>query len=80
MYMAEFCPCGSLKVNGVCSNRKCPHKTSMAREWIVDGTLYYFKRSLTYAEAVEAVKNKADVIIPPKKPENDYIKPWTHFE
>jgi hypothetical protein len=39
--------------------------------WLIDGVLWRFRVALTRAEAVEAVRDKADVMIKPKRNETN---------
>jgi hypothetical protein len=62
--MADYCNiCGSLKFAGVCSNRRLHDADYRSRCWLVDGTEYVFRRELTRAEAVEAVRHNDITII-----------------
>lgn len=47
----EFCKCGSIKVEGKCSNARCPGKDQKRKDWVVGGMAMDFKRPVSYEEA-----------------------------
>jgi hypothetical protein len=70
----QFCECGSIIQDGRCTNRRCVSRDERLTSWLIDGVLWRFKVPLTLAEARDAVKNKADVIIKFKAPANSNVK------
>jgi hypothetical protein len=59
----NFCKtCGSL-ITDECTNVKCPEKNAISRLWIVEGTLYRFRREITLDEAREAVDKNSSIIL-----------------
>ena len=71
----EYCEvCGSIITDGICSNRRCATRNEALASWIIDGTLWRFKVPLTRAEAIEAIKDKADVVVKVKPPPNRFCK------
>jgi hypothetical protein len=49
--MVEFCECGSIKINGKCSNKNCPEKRSRRKVWSIKGIVFDFGKPVTYTEA-----------------------------
>lgn len=47
----EFCKCGSMRINGKCSNEHCPDKSDKHKDWVIDGRVMDFKKPVTYDEA-----------------------------
>ncbi len=48
----NFCKCGSIEINGKCSNEHCPYKSTKNKDWVIDGRVINFKKSVTYEDAV----------------------------
>lgn len=57
--MAEFCQCGSLKINGNCTNKKCPFSSSDAAVRI---------RRPAAGTSGRSVKNTVSKTSAPKRP------------
>ena len=66
--------CHSIIQNGICTNRRCTSRDERLTSWLINGVLWRFKKPLTRTEAIEAVKDKADVIIQFKAPANSNVK------
>jgi hypothetical protein len=74
-YMMQFCEvCNSIIHDGKCTNRRCASRDERLTSWLINGVLWRFRMPLTRTEAVEAVKDKADVIIQFKAPANSNVK------
>ena len=66
----DFCKCGSIIQDGICTNIHCMTRNEAVSSWIINGKLERFKKPVMLAEAQEAVRNKSEIIInikPPKK-------------
>jgi hypothetical protein len=70
--LMQFCEvCNSIIHDGKCTNRRCASRDERLTSWLIDGVLWRFRVALTRAEAVEAVRDKADVMIKPKRNETN---------
>lgn len=67
----EYCICNSIKVDGLCTNKRCPTQNNSLTKWIIEGTQYQFKKAVTLEEAKEAVKSKSLIVVRSKG--NPYI-------
>lgn len=80
--MPEFCKeCGSIKIAGVCTNRRLHDPDFRSFAWVIDGTEYRFRFAVTREEAERAVQEKSDIVL--KRAvvsKNRYVKPWTKWE
>ncbi|MDP4117553.1 MAG: hypothetical protein Q8903_15575 [Bacteroidota bacterium] len=47
----DFCKCGSIKINGKCSNAHCSEKNQKRKDWVVGGMAMDFKKPVSYEEA-----------------------------
>lgn len=47
----DFCKCGSIKINGECSNEHCPEKDQKRKDWVTGGMAMDFKKPVSYEEA-----------------------------
>lgn len=72
----EFCQCGSIKINGECTNKRCPALNRKSNKWIIKGVEYQFREKVTNEQAQEAVKNKSDLIIPRKRVSKPVAYEW----
>jgi hypothetical protein len=52
----EFCKCGSIRVNGKCSNVHCPNNTQKHKDWVIDGRKMDFKKPVSYDDAAKLGK------------------------
>ena len=52
----DFCKCGSIKIDGECTNEHCPEKNKKSKEWIIDGKERDFTKPISYEEAVEFIR------------------------
>lgn len=68
--MAEYCSCGSLKVQGVCSNCRCPEINSKSHKWIIEGTEVLFKELVTYQEACDIAIDKVKLMSATIRPQS----------
>lgn len=71
----QFCEiCNSIIQDNLCTNRRCTSRNEALASWIIDGTLYRFKRAVTLAEATEAVMDKSEIVYKMKPPKDGFIK------
>ena len=71
----QFCEvCSSIVSDGKCTNRRCTSRDERLTSWLIDGVLWRFRMPLTRTEAVEAVKDKANVVVQFKAPANCNVK------
>lgn len=47
----EFCKCGSMMIQGKCSNDRCPEKNQKRKDWVIGGMALGFKKPVHYEEA-----------------------------
>lgn len=74
----QYCDiCNSVMRDGQCTNRRCATRNERLSSWIIDGVLWRFRTPLTREEAVEAVRDKSNLIVPARKPANSFVKPYT---
>lgn len=64
----DFCKCGSLIVNGSCSNKRCRERgdTDKRKGWYIDGQFLDFNKPVTYEEALKSankLKQVADKLL-----------------
>lgn len=52
----DFCKCGSIIINGKCTNAHCLEDNQKSKSWIVDGASINFKKAVSYEEASEIAK------------------------
>lgn len=52
----EFCKCGSIQIDGKCSNVHCPYKNQKLKDWVIDGRDMNFKKPVSYVEASKVAK------------------------
>ena len=70
-----FCDvCNSIIQDDKCSNKRCASRDERLPSWLIDGVLWRFRMPLTQTEAIEAVKDKANVIVQFKAPVNSNVK------
>lgn len=69
-----FCTCGSITQDGICTNKRCDSRNLALLSWIINGKLERFKRPVTLAEAIEAVKDKSEIVYKIKAPKDEYVK------
>jgi len=75
--MMQFCKlCHSIMHNGTCTNRRCLTRNERLASWLIDGTLYRFRKPLTFTEAKKAVRDKDSVVIRFKLPKSSTVKPF----
>jgi len=66
-----FCTCGSIIQDGICTNKRCTSRNEALLSWIINGKLERFKRPVTLAEAIEAVKDKSELVEKVRKTAKD---------
>lgn len=52
----NYCSCGSLILNGKCTNRLCPEKNSKHKGWMIEGIAMDFRKPVSYDEAADTAK------------------------
>lgn len=52
----NFCKCGSIIVNGKCTNEHCPEKDQKLKDWVIEGRNMDFKKPVTYEEAANLAR------------------------
>ena len=70
----DFCECGSIMQDGKCTNKHCTSRNMALLSWIINGKLERFRQPVTLAEAIEAIKNKSEIVYKVKPPKNEYMK------
>jgi hypothetical protein len=77
--MAEFCKsCGSLLIQGICTNRRLHDPDFKSCIWLLNGQEYRFRVAVTRVEAERAVREQSYLVLKQAVvPENRHIKPWT---
>jgi len=73
----DFCTCGSIIQDGICTNKRCTSRNESLLSWIINGKLERFKRPVTLAEAIEAIRDKSEIVYKIKAPSNKFAKPYT---
>lgn len=49
----NFCKCGSIVLNGKCTNNHCPEKNQKRKDWVAGGLAMEFKKPVSYEKATE---------------------------
>lgn len=77
--MIEFCEqCGSLKIQGVCTNRRLHDPDFRSYIWVINGQEYRFRVAVKKEEAERAVREQSSLVLKlATVPKNRHIKPWT---
>lgn len=70
----QFCKCGSIILDNLCSNRRCVTRNESLTNWVIGGRLHRFSQPLTLTEAREAAKNKLEAEHKPAPPKNKFVK------
>ena len=52
----DYCKCGSIIINGKCTNDHCQGKNQKRKDWVAGGVAMGFKKPVTYEEAVKLAK------------------------
>lgn len=52
----DFCKCGSILINGKCSNEHCPINSQKHKGWVIDGRAMEFKKPVSYEEAADLAR------------------------
>ncbi len=52
----DFCKCGSIEINGKCSNDHCPSKNLKHKDWVIDGRAVDFNKPVSCEEAEKFVR------------------------
>lgn len=47
----DYCKCGSVLVDGKCSNERCPSKSKKHKDWVIYGRSMDFKKPVSYEDA-----------------------------
>jgi len=62
--MPEFCEeCGSLKIAGVCTNRRLHDPDYRSCAWMINGQVHRFKLAVTREEAEQAVREMSGIVL-----------------
>lgn len=52
----DFCKCGSILINGKCSNKHCPGNNQKHKDWVISGRKMDFKKPVSYEEAADMAR------------------------